>query len=694
MSVASLELRCLVLNDNPELLSFIVRIEDNYFVSELKQVIKTKAAPHLNNVFAPTLLLWKCAIPMEQDIIEDIRLDGTDRRISRIAGDHRLSELWSGDLPPNTIHILAQAPAELLEPVADEADLPPRKRTRIDFDLSKNTGLRSTITPSGSNDSKLSVPSDGSGKPRLLHAGEVKREHQLMFLLYDVLWKKGKQAWTEISHIVKEHVPDPFITPRQAEETDPDPPEEDQITIVDLTSLLGWTAKDVKLDVLIPIVLVRDDYIQLDDFLGSHSEHVLLLGQPGIGKTVYLTYCLLRRLLAGLPTIFAKTGDIRYIFLDSGVHWIPSNSFRMSEDPLFTDQVDNTLVLFDLNEEQSTPERFLHWRILASSSPKSGRYREWSKHRGAEHWVMRTWSWEEIYFARKTATNNRSLKELFEAFRKYGGTARNLLTRSPKRVESEIGFAISNCTNFSSLFPASRDFREETSHALITIDPKVDDAGLLDRAEYDGQIATPYILNLLVISKNREFANGMKDTFRTFMLNPFTRSAPGVIFEGRGHLYLFSSLKSPLIIQPLSMDENPVSVKLQHAERIHFFKDLPTSFNNLNVNLYYQPLSPTTLGIDSFCLEVDDNGVATSVVFFQFTISENHPINPSFVSKLWKKGTRVRNQPKWKLVFIVPLEDVPTFRTQIWKSDGDIWSRRVSQYVVGVDVDELFIRPQ
>ncbi|EDR14225.1 uncharacterized protein LACBIDRAFT_322087 [Laccaria bicolor S238N-H82] len=230
----------------------------------------------------------------------------------------------------------------------------------------------------------------------------------------------------------------------------------------------------------------------------------------------------------------------------------------------------------------------------------------------------------------------------------------------------------------------NRLITEETSHALITIDPKVDDAGLLDRAEYDGQIATPYILNLLVISKNREFANGMKDTFRTFMLNPFTRSAAGVIFEGRGHLYLFSSLKSPLIIQPLSMDEKPVSVKLQHAERIHFFKDLPTSFNNLNVNLYYQPLSPTTLGIDSFCLEVDDNGVATSVVFFQFTISENHPINPSFVSKLWKKGTRVRNQPKWKLVFIVPLEDVPTFRTQIWKSDGDIWSRRVSHLLCEV----------
>jgi hypothetical protein len=72
----------------------------------------------------------------------------------------------------------------------------------------------------------------------------------------------------------------------------------------------------------------------------------------------------------------------------------------MSEDPPFTDRLDNTLVLFDFNEEQSTPERFLHWRILVSSSPQSERYKEWVKHRGAEYWVMRAWSWEEIYLAR------------------------------------------------------------------------------------------------------------------------------------------------------------------------------------------------------------------------------------------------------------------------------------------------------
>ncbi|KIK01931.1 hypothetical protein K443DRAFT_59464, partial [Laccaria amethystina LaAM-08-1] len=307
-----------------------------------------------------------------------------------------------------------------------------------------------------------------SKKSRLLCATEAKHNHQIMFLLYDALWEKGKQAWTEISHTVKAHVPDPLVAPGKTQECDL---EEAQVTIVDLTSLLSWTTMDVKLDLLTPIVLAQGEYSKLDNFLESSSDHVLLVGQPGIGKTIYLTYCLLRRLIAGLPTIFAIQKRNCYVFLDSGVYWIPYDSFNMCEDPPFTNPVENTLVLFDLNEVQPTPEQFQHWRILALSSPQSGRYKEWTKHQGAKTWVMRSWPWEEIYFTLETATNKSSLKELFEAFTKYGGTARNLLNKSSEQVEEEISVAIDKCTNFRSLFLISTDLQEKTSHILITIDP-------------------------------------------------------------------------------------------------------------------------------------------------------------------------------------------------------------------------------
>ena len=100
-----------------------------------------------------------------------------------------------------------------------------------------SVGLLSTNTRSSLNNSKL--PRSGSRviKPRPLHASEGDRQDEIMYLLYDALWKKGEHAWTKISRIIKEHVPDPAFALGEARECDLDPPEEAQITIVDLTSL-------------------------------------------------------------------------------------------------------------------------------------------------------------------------------------------------------------------------------------------------------------------------------------------------------------------------------------------------------------------------------------------------------------------------------------------------------------------------
>ena len=112
------------------------------------------------------------------------------------------------------------------------------------------------------------------------------------------------------------------------------------------------------------------------------------------------------------------------------------------------------------------------------------------------------------------------------------------------------------------------------------------------------------------------------------------------LFEGRGHSYLFNSLKSPLNMRPLATDGQPVSLNSNQVESSMFWKDLSTSFKDLNAKMYYQPLSRTITGINSFALAVDDEGVPISVVCFQFTSNENRPINPSFLSSLWTKGLR------------------------------------------------------
>ena len=134
------------------------------------------------------------------------------------------------------------------------------------------------------------LPPSGSRiiKPRPLHANKGNRQHEIVNYLYDVLWKKGEQAWTKISYIIKQCVPEPAVALGETQERDLGPPEETQVAIVDLIHLLKWTTKDVNLDVLTPIFLARGEYTELDNFLESNDDHVLLLGQPGIGSCIYL----------------------------------------------------------------------------------------------------------------------------------------------------------------------------------------------------------------------------------------------------------------------------------------------------------------------------------------------------------------------------------------------------------------------
>jgi hypothetical protein len=129
--------------------------------------------------------------------------------------------------------------------------------------------------------------------PQPLQAGQGRRRDEIMYLLFDALWNKGEQAWIGISRIVKERVPYPVITSGEAQECylDPDDAREGvQVTCVDLTSLLNWTERDGNLSLLTPLLLVRGEYTELDKYLESSSEHVLLLGQPGIGSCINILF--------------------------------------------------------------------------------------------------------------------------------------------------------------------------------------------------------------------------------------------------------------------------------------------------------------------------------------------------------------------------------------------------------------------
>ena len=111
-----LKLTCLVWPDNePDEHTVQVEIDINETIMLLKELIKDKHAHHLADVDARDLVLWKCSIPMDDNLKENlakIRFNGTDPSVQRLRpAASKVSKYFTTDLPPETIHILVELPA-------------------------------------------------------------------------------------------------------------------------------------------------------------------------------------------------------------------------------------------------------------------------------------------------------------------------------------------------------------------------------------------------------------------------------------------------------------------------------------------------------------------------------------------------------------------------------------------------------
>lgn len=105
-----------------------------------------------------------------------------------------------------------------------------------------------------------------------------KDEDRIAFILYTFLWRK-EQNWRELVDIVEEVVPD-------LEESGPDDADlvRQKASFLDLTKIPGWPDDTSQIFFRTTRFLIRQEYKELDSYLGENPKnHVLLIGQPGIG---------------------------------------------------------------------------------------------------------------------------------------------------------------------------------------------------------------------------------------------------------------------------------------------------------------------------------------------------------------------------------------------------------------------------
>jgi hypothetical protein len=128
---------------------------------------------------------------------------------------------------------------------------------------------------------------------------------------------------------------------------------------------------------------------------------ILILGQPGIGKTWFLTYVLVRRLLEGKPTIFqladfdgaSNTSATHYLIDGYGIRRMDSPSVGELRNP-------DIWVLAD-QKPVGAPRRAgdHNWLVVVTSSPREDNYHYVVKQYRPQKYYLPTWDWQEVVAA-------------------------------------------------------------------------------------------------------------------------------------------------------------------------------------------------------------------------------------------------------------------------------------------------------
>jgi hypothetical protein len=164
-------------------------------------------------------------------------------------------------------------------------------------------------------------------------------------------------------------------------------------------------------------LLVRGAYLEMYDILleaqedrlkdlqeGRDIPHwkkiILILGQPGIGKSSFLTYVLVRRLLEGKPTIFqlaqfdsANPNTTHYLVDRNGVRQMDSPSLGEIRNP-------DIWVLADQKPEGVARLAGAHnWLVVVTPSPREDNYHYLVKQYSPEKFYLPAWEWEEVVAA-------------------------------------------------------------------------------------------------------------------------------------------------------------------------------------------------------------------------------------------------------------------------------------------------------
>ncbi|KAI9433100.1 hypothetical protein BJY52DRAFT_842799 [Lactarius psammicola] len=376
---------------------------------------------------------------------------------------------------------------------------------------------------------------------------------------------------------------------------------------------------------------------------------VVVTGQPGIGKSCFLYYLLLRSLSAMRPVALELPRQI-IIFQDNGVYSLP-----LTADP--NRFPEGTWALSDSNVITKRPcNAFLEaagcqraW-IIQTTSPLEVRWKEWSKEHNADVFVMKYFSIDEITALSKLfGLDVGKIQRLYE---RWGPSVRTCVMLS-KGGEDSHEHRVKNAANsFVTNTPKTPEFDEtKVSHILFSIRPEKEDRE--GRMIQIPEIATDHIKTIISYAAADAKAQERIDFYQTISTQPGFMAAAGEMFQGFVLSWLYARSGVPPI-RCISTGMPDLEIPACGVNQTTFFgsKGGLTKVNG-------DRKDPLCLLPTSKNFPFADAVVITNecIITIQVTVSHWHTANESGFTYIKNLLPSFLKRNKWRHVFITDNDD-------------------------------------
>ncbi|KAI0789521.1 hypothetical protein C8Q75DRAFT_765991 [Abortiporus biennis] len=168
---------------------------------------------------------------------------------------------------------------------------------------------------------------------------------------------------------------------------------------------------------------IRDEYkflynkLEAVEAVWMHG--VLLSGQPGIGKSYFLAFALIKRMASKSVTMFSNVQGRTYLFHESGIFVTYTTDIDEEFESITKMQSQNSTRWWSLidpergNKSPPKQVRTSHSFIVYATSPIEQRYKEWRNSKSTPILFINLWSEEELSIALPLCFKNNKLPQDF-----------------------------------------------------------------------------------------------------------------------------------------------------------------------------------------------------------------------------------------------------------------------------------------